>query len=1104
MEENDESGHDHLLFTHRLFERLAQISGYTWDQSIEPFHSDAQSASNGSSPRLEPRPSLRHYDTSSEVPTEVASSWSDREKSFIPVIARVSRHALRLEREYHLGKSFIQTSDPECNHTVRLIDLISLPGRQGDAGPLAVEIFQSPGRNYLRDLTDFGPAFYTATNVSSPKSIHKIDFSSHRHRISLITFLDIAIGATECLELLHHGLRVMHGELRADAFHFNKETGVVKLVNFGSGPRSFEHAGGLTSVGWSALSRQTGIKNRIRFIAPEQTGRMPAEPDSRTDIYSLGILFWTMLTGEPAFDGTTPMEIMQAVLGKKLAAVSTIRYDIPDVLSSIIQKMTQKQIDERYHSTSGLKYDLIQLRKYLGEGDVEALSHFKICTKDISSFFMLPTGILGRSQEHRKIVEVMEKVIMKQQATQHPTSSIFQSITSTSASTISDRVDNLENGTKGSDSSSQAAKESEPSPALRPVAFTHEQKSRLPSNASEQMEMSATLDKPTLEAHLSRDSIETTISADSQATGSTRTTSQRGRGPPVPTPRWSAGSKFGRRRRCEVITIYGSAGLGKSSLIQDTQSDIRKVGYFASAKFDPARKAPFEPMLRAMSSLFRQIFSESDVHTVYHNHVRGSIRPFWPSVCGMLDLPEDLIATESLNAPKSAPSFLLNKSVRAEMVESSSTYSGHNSNAAASQATSEFIRGGTNSRSTKFLSTFLDVMRILSASKPICVCLDDLQYADEESLDLISNIITRKLGILMIITCREQEHVPTTLRSLLENGTANLTTLQLSPLSEEQIVDFIVATLHRTREYVLPLVVVCLERTHGNPFYLRQMLEVCYRKGCLWYSWKDSAWEYDLDRVFAEFETESYGDQLNTSFILKRLQDLPPAARAILAWGSLLGNTFSFALVKRLLGGEFDFNENETSMNKSSCFKNDDLYIPQPIENAVEGLQAALQAYILMPGEDEDKFRIAQVMMKYSRLDNRSLYAKAQHVCQAASIIKRRVQHRNQFRELLFQAAQRAIESGARPTALQYYGACLDLMQDEPWTDGPDVYYEETLDVHSKAAELHWHQGQFDKSQDLVFKTLQGARTASDRAPSLIIKSRLLSQQGNIAGAFEA
>ena len=43
------------------------------------------------------------------------------------------------------------------------------------------------------------------------------------------------------MELLHHGLKVVHGEIRADAFHFNRDSGVVKLVNLGSGPGSFEH-----------------------------------------------------------------------------------------------------------------------------------------------------------------------------------------------------------------------------------------------------------------------------------------------------------------------------------------------------------------------------------------------------------------------------------------------------------------------------------------------------------------------------------------------------------------------------------------------------------------------------------------------------------------------------------------------------------------------------------------------------------------------------------------------------------------------------------------------------------------------------------------------
>lgn len=332
-----------------------------------------------------------------------------------------------------------------------------------------------------------------------------------------------------------------------------------------------------------------------------------------------------------------------------------------------------------------------------------------------------------------------------------------------------------------------------------------------------------------------------------------------------------------------------------------------------------------------------------------------------------------------------------------------------------------------------------------------------------------------------------------------------------------------------------------------NPFYLKQMLEVCHRKGCLWYSWKDSAWEFDLDRVFAEFESESYGDQLNTSFILKRLQDLPPTARAILAWGSLLGSTFSFSLVQELFSGAFDYVDDSSDQSKLGGIKQSEIYSAKLCETAVEGLQAATQAYILMPTGDEDQFRsvicicvlrasvidslrsfshdryvqasaslrecqdaesmhfyIAQTLMKYSSTDSHSLYARAEHICQAERLIKDRVQHRSRYREILSQAAQRAIDSGARPTALQYYRVCLNLLQPKPWHEGADVYYDETLDIFTRAAQLHWHQGLPERAMQLAAEALEATSVASDRAPVWIITSRLLSQQGDVAGAFQA
>ena len=155
-------------------------------------------------------------------------------RTCIPVIARVSTHALRLEREYYLCKSFMQTSDPDCKHVARLIDLVRLPSRSGDAGPLTASILESPGKNALRDLLDFGPAWHGPSFwYRQDQSPDPLADGQGSFRVSLAMFLDFAIGASECLELLHHGIRVVHGELRADAFHYNRDTGAVRLVNFG-------------------------------------------------------------------------------------------------------------------------------------------------------------------------------------------------------------------------------------------------------------------------------------------------------------------------------------------------------------------------------------------------------------------------------------------------------------------------------------------------------------------------------------------------------------------------------------------------------------------------------------------------------------------------------------------------------------------------------------------------------------------------------------------------------------------------------------------------------------------------------------------------------
>lgn len=340
------------------------------------------------------------------------------------------------------------------------MDMMRLASLQGDKGPIIVTIFTRPGANYLTRVIDYGPAWYRGRNKEGEVEPYLED-RVELETIPLQKFMDFAIGATECIEMLHHKQRIVHGEIRGDAFHMTEENSQVRLITFGSGLRTFEH--GLTSSGWSALSKEMGAKNKLSFMSPEQTGRMPAEPDSRTDIYSLGILFWTILTQQPAFEGETPMDIIQGVLGRRLPSVSTVRYDIPDVISRIIQKMTAKIIGDRYHSASGLRHDLIQVQNLLSAGNSEALQNMEIAKKDISSFFILPTAMIGRTDEYNDVVKIIDKVSKRHLVGQRQD---VHSLSSGSSYEYSDgRIDNFDGAVI--EASSEDAASSNDSPIWR-------------------------------------------------------------------------------------------------------------------------------------------------------------------------------------------------------------------------------------------------------------------------------------------------------------------------------------------------------------------------------------------------------------------------------------------------------------------------------------------------------------------------------------------------------------------------------------------------------------------------------------------------------------
>lgn len=263
-------------------------------------------------------------------------------------------------------------------------------------------------------------------------------------------------------------------------------------------------------------------------------------------------------------------------------------------------------------------------------------------------------------------------------------------------------------------------------------------------------------------------------------------------------------------------------------------------------------------------------------------------------------------------------------------------------------------------------------------------------------------------------------------------------------------------------------------------------------------SFASSKWEFSLDKLFEEFSSQN---PLSTNdFILKRIRELPTDAQTVLAWGAIIGNSFRFSTIQRVM----------------SC--NCSQLSPQPLipprsQDAVAGLQIALNSFIIMSTDDEDRFKFSHdryvqaaeslisdnpyepaemhfvvscSMMKHEPYDpvnqrNSVLFEQARHICEGLEVIKKRAAKIAPFRELLYQAAELARESGANKSGLFYFETCLDLLPDHPWADATDSSYSETLTLKTRAAEAYWYDGQYDKASSLLDEVFDRAVDCTDK-----------------------
>ncbi|WP_019487385.1 trifunctional serine/threonine-protein kinase/ATP-binding protein/sensor histidine kinase [Kamptonema formosum] len=216
---------------------------------------------------------------------------------------------------------------------------------------------------------------------------------------SLPEFLQIAIAVGNALDVLYQN-RIIHKDIKPSNILINPITKQVKLIDF--------------SIA-SLLPRETQtpihpnvLEGTLAYISPEQTGRMNRGIDYRTDLYSLGVTFFELLTGELSFASNDAMKLVHCHLAKFPPLVHEINPQIPPVFSEIVSKLMAKNAEDRYQSALGLNFDLEKCLTQLKEtGEIR---NFEIASRDVCDRFIIPDQLYGRDTEIKTLLEAFDRV----------------------------------------------------------------------------------------------------------------------------------------------------------------------------------------------------------------------------------------------------------------------------------------------------------------------------------------------------------------------------------------------------------------------------------------------------------------------------------------------------------------------------------------------------------------------------------------------------------------------------------------------------------------------------------------------------------------------
>ena len=513
----------------------------------------------------------------------------------------------------------------------------------------------------------------------------------------------------------------------------------------------------------------------------------------------------------------------------------------------------------------------------------------------------------------------------------------------------------------------------------------------------------------------------------------------------------------------EMMLVSGYSGIGKSSLVNEIHKPIvRQRGYFIAGKFDQfKRNIPYASLIQAFQDLIRQLLTENSEKIAFWK--RKLLDAFSPNAQVMIDvIPEvELIIGKQPPVPQ---------------------------------------LGATESQN-RFNRVFKQFIHVFSKREhPLVLFLDDLQWADSASLKLIQLLMSdpHSQYLLMIGAYRDNEvsaaHPLMLTLDEMHSAGVRMNAIALRPLEVAHINQLIADTLGGAFGRTEPLAELVLSKTHGNPFFLNQLLTSLNQDNLLSFDFQSGCWQWDIEQI----QGMAIADDV-VELMISRIQKLTEPTQQVLKLAACIGNRFDLDVLALV-------SEQSTVTTATDLWPALQAGLILPLSNAYKiplvvsgpwpAIDSDLQltityrflhdrvqqaAYTLIPEERKKAVHLSVGRLLLKSIEPEELEEKVfdivNHLNVSAKLLTSQTE-KYELAEFNLMAGKKAKVSTAYAASLKYITSGIKLLPNDAW----DSHYELTFSLYKERSECEYLCGNFERAEELFCILKNKARSNLEKA----------------------